>query len=84
MENLTELRLLSQFIPDSGICHLIKSSPKLKTIELNDKRINGTTIPAFIEKALNNPKTSYKIISQNFKRKSFICSDVPNNLVIKI
>ncbi len=80
MENLTELRLFSQYIPDSGIFHLIKNSPKLKTIELNDKRINETTITAFVEKALSNIKTFYKFMSQ----KSFVWSDIPKNLVIKI
>jgi hypothetical protein len=84
MQDLAELRLFSQFIPDSGICHLIKNSPKLKTIELNDKRMNGTAITQFIEKSISNPKTLYKFMSQNIDRKSFVCSDIPKNLVIKI
>jgi hypothetical protein len=54
MENLSELRIFSGFMTDSGIFYLIKNSPKLKTIELNDKHINETTIESFIEKTLNN------------------------------
>jgi hypothetical protein len=49
----------------SGICHLIKNCPKLKTIKANDEQIIETTIEAFIEKALNNPKTYHKFISSN-------------------
>ncbi len=44
MENLSELRIFSGFMTYSGICHPIKNSPKLKTIELNDKHVNETTI----------------------------------------
>jgi hypothetical protein len=84
MENLSELRIFSGFMTDSGICHLIKNSPKLKTIELNDKHINETTIEAFIEKALNNPKIYYKFMSQFINRKIFISNKIPKNLLIKM
>ncbi len=83
MENLSELRIFSGFMTDSGICHLIKNSPKLKIIELNDKHINETTIEAFIEKALNNPKVYYKFMSQFINRKIFISNKIPKNFLIK-
>ncbi len=69
---------------DSRIYHLIKNSPKLKTIELNDKHINETTIKAFIEKALNNLKVYYKFMSQFINRKIFISNKNPKNLLIKM
>jgi hypothetical protein len=83
MENLSELRIFSGFMTDSGICHLIKNSPKLKTIELKDKHINETTIEAFIEKALNKPKIYYKFMSQFINRKIFISYKIPKNFLIK-
>jgi hypothetical protein len=70
MKRLSVLRLFSEFMTNSGICQLIKNSPKLKTLELNDKHINETTITAFIEKASSNPKTFFKFLSQYINRKS--------------
>jgi predicted protein tyrosine phosphatase len=84
MENLSELRLFSRFMTDSGTSHLIRNAPKLKTIELNDKHINKTTIAAFIEKASTNQKTVYKFMSQHINRKTLICIDIPKNLTIEI
>jgi hypothetical protein len=83
MENLSELRIFTGFMTDSGICHLIKNSPKLKTIELNDKHINETTIEAFIEKTLNNLKIYYKFMSQFINRKILFSNKIPKNLLIK-
>jgi hypothetical protein len=68
---------------DSGIYHLIENSPKLKTIELNDKHINATTFEAFIEKALNNLKIYYKFMSQFINRKIFISNKNPKILLKK-
>jgi hypothetical protein len=83
MEKLSQLRLFSKFITNSGLCHLIKNAPKLKTIEINDKHINETTIKAFIEKALSNPRIFYKFMSQKINRKTFILIDIPKNLLIE-
>ncbi len=83
MENLSELRIFSVFMTDSGICHLIKNSPKLTAMELNDKHINETTIKAFIEKALKNPKVYYKFMSQFISRKIITSNKIPKNLLIK-
>jgi hypothetical protein len=84
MENLSKLRIFSGSMADSEIYHLIKNSPKLKTIELNDKQINETTIEALIEKALKNLKIYYKFMSQFINRKIFISNKNPKNLLIKI
>jgi hypothetical protein len=84
MEKLSELRLFSKFITNSGLCHLIKNAPKLKNIEVNDKHINETTIKAFIEKASSNPRIFYKFMSQKINRKTFILIDIPKNLLIEI
>jgi hypothetical protein len=65
MKRLSKLCFTSGILSDSGVCHLIKNSLKLKTIELNYKHINETTIKGFVEKALNNPKIYYKFISQD-------------------
>jgi hypothetical protein len=83
MEKLYDSRILSGFMTDSGIFYLIKNSPELKTIELNDKHINETTIEAFIEKALNNHKIYYEFMSQFINRKIFISNKIPKNLFIK-
>jgi hypothetical protein len=89
MKRLSKLCFTSGILSDSGVCHLIKNSPKLKTIELNDKHINETTIKAFIENALNNPKTYYKFISEdifpdNQRLKMRITNQfIPENLLIK-
>ncbi len=84
MEKLSELRLFSKFITNSGLCHLIKNAPKLKTFEINDKHINETTIKALIEKASSNPRIFYKFMSQKFNRKTFILITIPKNLLIEI
>jgi len=84
MENLSEFRLFSKFITNSGLCHLIKNAHKLKTLEINDKHINETTIKAFIEKASSNPRIIYKFRSQKINRETFILTDIPKNLLIEI
>jgi hypothetical protein len=81
MKRLSKLLLDFKSEFDSGICQLIKNSPKLKTIELNDKHMNETTIKAFVEKALNNPKTYYKFIAQNCATKR-ITDNIPKNLLL--
>jgi hypothetical protein len=83
MERLSELRLFSSFMTDSGISQLIKNSPNLKFIELYEKHINDTTVKAFIEKALSYPKTLYKLMSHYINRKPFFRNDIPKNLFIK-
>jgi hypothetical protein len=89
MKRLSKLCFTSGIFSDSGVCHLIKNSFKLKTIELNDKHINETTIKAFVEKALKNSKTYYKFISQdifpdNRRLKMRITNQfIPENLLIK-
>jgi hypothetical protein len=89
MKRLTKLCFTSEISRDSGVCHLIKNSPKLKTIALNNSYINETTIKAFIGKALNNPKTYNKFISQdifpdNQRLKMRITNQfIPENLLIK-
>jgi hypothetical protein len=83
MEKLSELRLFSKFITNSGLCHFIKNAPKLKTIEINDKHINET-IKALIERASSNPRIFYKFMSQKINRKTFILVAIPKNLSIEI
>jgi hypothetical protein len=84
MQTLSKLRLRYHKESDTGICDLIKNSPKLKTIELNDKHINDITIEAFVEKALNDPKTYYKFIAQNSPhRKRVTINTILKNLFIE-
>ncbi len=81
---MAQLRVTSDAITDSGICHLIKNSPKLKTFVTNDKHTNETTIKAFIEKAINNEKFDYKLIARvHFRRKSFLKERITNNSILK-
>jgi hypothetical protein len=86
MERLSELRLTFEEISASLVYQLIKNSPKLKAIELNDKHINETTIKAFVEKALNNPKIYYRLIARESKRKNRMTlnnRNLPKNLLIQ-
>jgi hypothetical protein len=86
MERLSELRLTFEEISASLVYQLIKNSPKLKNIELNDKHINETTIKAFVEKALNNPKIYYRLIARESKRKNRMTlnnRNLPKNLLIQ-
>jgi hypothetical protein len=82
MKRLSKLLLDFESEFDSGICQLIKNSPKLKNIELNDKHINETTIKAFVEKALNSLKTYYKLIARNCDTKRITDNSIPKNLLI--
>lgn len=83
MKRLAELRITYGSMTDSEICELIENSPKLKSIEMNDNQIKETTIEAFIEKALNNPKTNFKFIVKKFKRIRFTNKNILKNLLIE-
>jgi hypothetical protein len=88
-QNLGQIHFNFGKITDSGICHLIKNSPKLKILILNDKSINETTIEAFIEKALNNPKSYYQFIvcvdlpTKRYVGKRITDKTYPRNLMIR-
>jgi hypothetical protein len=69
-------------ISDSGICHLIKNSPKLKIIELNKICVNKKTLRALINKALKNPNTYYKFNERNINEILSIFETLPKNLLI--
>jgi hypothetical protein len=83
MKTLTELCFGFEEITDAGICHLIKNISKLKTIYVTNKHINETTINAFTEIALNNPKINYKFIAQDYNRKRLTNNSIPKNLLIE-
>ncbi len=87
MENLSELRIFSGFMTDSGFCHLIKNSPKLKTIELNDKHINETTIDnderarcsrLYSAKSKCSSTSTYRALSHNFPDMKYLYKSVYN------
>ena len=88
-KNLGQIQFTFGEITDSGICHLIKNSPKLKIFILNNKYVNETTIEAFIEKALNNPKSYYQFIAcVNLPTKRYVGKRItdktyPRNLMIR-
>ena len=60
MQNLSKVYINSHKITDSGICDLIKKSPNIKTLYVNNSFINEKTIEAFTERANNNQKIQYK------------------------
>jgi hypothetical protein len=77
MKRLAELRLTYGSMTDSGICELIENSSKLKTTEMNNNHIKETTIEAFIEKTLNNPKTNFKFNVEKLNRIRFTNKSIP-------
>jgi hypothetical protein len=60
MQNLSKVITNSKKTTDSGICDLIKMSPNIKTLYVNEIYINNKTIEAFTERANNNHKIQYK------------------------
>jgi hypothetical protein len=87
MRRMSEIRLNifnSKNTNDSGICHLIKNSTKLTTIELIDRHINETTLNAIIEKALSNPTTHFKFKVREIKKKFITEKMIPLNLSIQL
>jgi hypothetical protein len=84
MKRLSKLDLRSDIILDSRIRQLIRNSPKLKAIVINDRHINETTIEAFVEKALKRQKSCYKFIDHQFyNRKRVYIKTILKNLFIK-
>jgi hypothetical protein len=47
--------------PDLGV-----NARNSRTLAINNRHINETTIEAFVEKALNNQKNCYKFIAHKF------------------